>query len=102
MDHLGGGVHPGVGTAGTGEVYRGPGDASQSGAEGTGHGALTLLGRKSVEGRTVVGHRQAPADGSVDGSVARPPTRGGRAHTNSMRAIGALSPDRLPSLRMRV
>ena len=31
-----------------------------------------------------------------------PPGVGGRAHTSSMRAIGALSPWRLPSFKMRV
>ena len=98
MDHLAEGVDAGVGASGAGQGDRGAGDPGQGGGEGTGHGALTLLGRESVESRPVVGDGQPPPDGLV----IHPPGPGGRAHTSSMRAMGALSPSRLPNLRIRV
>ncbi len=98
VDHLAEGVDAAVGASRAGQGDRGAGDAGQRRAEGIGHGALTLLGRESVESRAVVGDGQPPPDGLV----IHPPGPGGRAHTNSMRAIGALSPSRLPSLRIRV
>ena len=98
VDHLVEGVDAGVGASGTGEGDRGAGDPAQCLAEGPGHRELALLGRETMESRPVVGDLQPPPDGAV----IHPPGSGGRAHTSSMRAIGALSPRRLPSLRMRV
>ena len=98
MDHLAEGVDPAVGATRAGQGDRGAGDPARAVLEGIGHGALTLLGRETAEFRAVVGDRQPPPDGLV----VRPPGPGGRAHTNSMRAIGALSPRRLPNLRIRV
>jgi hypothetical protein len=98
VDHLVHGVDPGVGAAGTGQLHRGAADPGQGGLQGPGHRRLPVLGREPVEAGTVVGQGQPPPDGPLR----QPPGVGGRAHTNSMRAIGALSPSRFPSLRIRV
>ncbi len=98
MDHLAEGVDTGVGAAGAREGHRAAGHPTERSAESLGHRGLALLGRETVEARSVVGDLQSPPDGLV----IHPPGPGGRAHTSSMRAIGALSPNRLPSLRIRV
>ncbi len=98
MHDLVGGVDPGVGPAGAGQGDRAADHPGDGLAEHTGDGPLSVLGGEAVEARAVVGDPEAPADPVVVHS----PRPGGRAHTSSMRAIGALSPARLPSLRILV
>src|ERR1700683_563080 len=98
MDHLLGGMDPRVGATGPGQRDRGPGDPAECSGQRPGHRALALLSRESTEAGTVVRQREPPPDGGI----VPPPRTGGVARSNSMRAIGALSPMRFPSLRMRV
>ena len=65
--------------------------------DGTPDGVHTSLHREAVEAEAVVGQEQP--DPKHRPSLGRCLEE---RHTNSMRAIGALSPWRGPSLRMRV
>ena len=115
MDHLTGGMYPGVGASSTGQVD----GLAKGGGEGpdelTGHGALPGLRRESPEPGTVVGHDQAETEPvGLSFGFARPvivpPWNGAtfgvrgveKRQTNSMRAMGALSPRRGPSFKIRV
>ena len=59
---------------------------------------------RAVTGGTAASRAQVTPAARVAGAGTgvAPPGPGGRTHTSSMRAIGALSPRRLPSLRIRV
>ncbi len=113
VDHLTGGMDTGVRAAGTGQIDRLAQGGGQGAAELAGHGALPGLGGEAPEAGSVVGDHQPQPDpfGPCSG-VVRPvlvPRRhragvGGveQRQTNSMRAMGALSPWRGPSFRIRV
>ena len=100
VDDLAQGVHTGVGAAGTGQRHLVTGHRRQRRGEQASDRALALLGGKAVERRPVVGDKEhyatkRPARGRFVTGLEQP-------HTSSTRAIGALSPWRGPSLRMRM
>ena len=101
------GVDAGVGATGDGQLDLGPEDALDGGPQGAAHGDDTGVLGEPVEVGAVVGDQQADpmllrGSASVSpGSVNAGP-RAATTYTSSMRAIGALSPWRVPSFRMRV
>ena len=88
-DHLAYGVHAAVGPPCTGQHHIGTKNPRQCPAEEAGDRRDAIVNGEPVERGPVVG------DGSPD-------PHDGRAQTSSMRAIGALSPWRGPTFRIRV
>jgi hypothetical protein len=82
---LGERVHTAIGAPGAGDRNLVADDRAQPVAERPGDCPLKRLGREPVKLRAVVGDAERESD----------------SQTNSMRAIGALSPGRGPSLRIR-
>ncbi len=99
MHDLTEGVHPGVRPSCTGERHLVARHRAQGLGQAASDGALAGLGGKAVEAGPVVGDEEhyatkRPGRGRFGTGLEEP-------HTSSTRAIGALSPWRGPSLRIR-
>jgi len=97
-ENLASSVNSTVGTTGTGDDHLGPDDPGQDGLEVTSDGAYIPVDRKSVKRCPVVCD---PCPNSHNYLAGLPEVATG-GQTSSMRAIGALSPWRGPTLRIRV
>ena len=97
VNDLAPGVDAGVGAPGASQRrwFDQAGGPAQGLPQRAGHGGHLRLVGETPEGGTVVGDQEPPT---------LPDSAGGRAHpqTNSIRAIGALSPGRGPSFKIRV
>ncbi len=93
-------VHTGIGPPGTGQRYLVAGHRAQGLGELAPDRVLVFLSGEAVERSSVIGDKEHYAT--------KRPTRGRfvtgleQPHTSSTRAIGALSPWRGPSLRIRI
>ena len=90
-------MDPGVGATGTGQLGRlgEPCGPAERLAQRSGDGWNLGLVGEAPEGGAVVGDQEPPTLPSSVGGVLHP-------QTNSIRAIGALSPGRGPNFKMRV
>jgi len=96
------GVHAAVGAAGAGDLDRMLHDPADGARQLAGDRALPGLGSEPFEPGAVVGDEHPDANQRPLRSRWPTDVFAEERHTNSMRAIGALSPWRGPSLRMRV
>jgi len=100
---LPGGMDPRIGAPGDREPDGSPERAFEGRLEGPLHGGQVTLPSPAVEVGAVV--REVDAERAGGGPGGRPPGRADHAYsspTSSIRAIGAASPCRGPSFRMRV
>ena len=116
-------MHPGVGSARADEVDAVTAEIRDGAGELAGNRSLSRLTREAVETRTVIGHEHPYADGAFRWAVQitaaplspapvaprSPAAAVGSVQvavpsdqTNSMRAMGAASPCRGPSFKIRV
>jgi len=98
VDNLSEGMHTGIGASATDELDGMPAVVGDGACKLAGDGELTGLGREPVEPGSVVSDYQSQPN-RLRRNV---PGRLDFGQTNSMRAIGAASPWRGPSFRIRV